>query len=77
MAERGGVHVVSIIGIVIYQVLVRKSGMEESGKFDYGRNRWCSYHSSNGHSNEKCHQQKKSSKCKDSSTVDGEKSGEK
>ena len=37
---------------------------------------WCSLHNSMSHSNQECFQQKSSSKCKDSSTVDGRNSEE-
>ena len=33
--------------------------------------KWCSLHNSTSHSNQECFQQRSSSKCKESSTVDG------
>ena len=38
--------------------------------------KWCSLHNSTSHSNQECFQQKSSSKCKDTSTVDGRNSEE-
>ena len=44
------------------KLLTRKSDMAKSGKLDNGRNKWCKYHRSNGHSNEECYQQKSEAK---------------
>ena len=38
--------------------------------------KWCSLHNSTSHSNQECFQQRSSSKCKDSPTVDGRNSEE-
>ena len=49
--------------------------MGKTEKIKNGRQKkWCSLHKSTNHSNQECFQQRSSSKCKDSSTVDGKNS---
>ena len=49
--------------------------MGKTEKIQNGRQKkWCSLHNSTDHSNPECFQQRSSSKCKDSSTVDGKNS---
>ena len=51
--------------------------MRKTEKIKNGRQKkWCSLHNSTSHSNQECFQQRSSSKCKDSSTVDGRNSEE-
>ena len=57
-----------------------KQCYHQMGKTEKNKNgrqkNWCSLHNSTSHSNPECFQQRSSSKCKDSSTVDGRNSEE-